>query len=64
MRLLLVEDEKTLSNALVTILKRNNYAVDANTAKAYASDVLKVDREKGFKNNYKYLKFTTTDERQ
>ena len=29
MRLLLVEDEKTLSNALVTILKHNNYAVDA-----------------------------------
>jgi len=38
--------------------------VDTNTAKAYASDVLKVDKEKGFKNNYKYLKFTTTDERQ
>lgn len=48
---------------MVTILKRNNYAVDANTAKAYASDVLKVDREKGFKNNYKYLKFTTADEK-
>lgn len=29
MRLLLVEDEKTLSNALVTILKHNNYSVDA-----------------------------------
>lgn len=29
MRLLLVEDEKTLSSALVTILKHNNYAVDA-----------------------------------
>ncbi len=29
MRLLLVEDEKTLSNALVTILKHNNYLVDA-----------------------------------
>ena len=29
MRLLLVEDEKMLSSALVTILKHNNYAVDA-----------------------------------
>lgn len=29
MRLLLAEDEKTLSNALVAILKHNNYSVDA-----------------------------------
>ena len=29
MRLLLAEDEKTLSNARVTILKHNNYSVDA-----------------------------------
>ena len=29
MRLLLAEDEKTLSNALVTILKHNSYSVDA-----------------------------------
>ena len=29
MRLLLAEDEKTLSNALVTILKHNNYSVDS-----------------------------------
>lgn len=29
MRLLLAEDEKSLSNALVTILKHNNYSVDA-----------------------------------
>lgn len=29
MRLLLAEDEKTLSNAFVTILKHNNYSVDA-----------------------------------
>lgn len=29
MKLLLAEDEKSLSNALVTILKRNNYVVDA-----------------------------------
>lgn len=29
MRLLLAEDKKTLSNALVTILKHNNYSVDA-----------------------------------
>ena len=28
-RLLLAEDEKTLSNALVTILKHNNYSVDS-----------------------------------
>ena len=29
MRLLLAEDERELSNALVTILKKNNYSVDA-----------------------------------
>ena len=29
MRILLAEDEKALSNVLVTILKRNNYSVDA-----------------------------------
>lgn len=29
MRLLLAEDEKSLSKALVTILERNNYGVDA-----------------------------------
>ena len=29
MRLLLAEDEKTLSNALVTIFKHNNYSVDS-----------------------------------
>lgn len=29
MRLLLAEDEKSLSNVLVTILKHNNYTVDA-----------------------------------
>ena len=29
MRLLLAEDEKALSNALVTIFKHNNYSVDA-----------------------------------
>ena len=28
MRLLLAEDEKELSNALVTVLKHNNYSVD------------------------------------
>ena len=28
MRLLLAEDEKALSRALVTILERNNYSVD------------------------------------
>ena len=36
MRLLLAEDEKTLSNALVTILKHNNYSVDA----VYAFEML------------------------
>ncbi len=29
MRLLLAEDEKSLSKAIVTILERNNYSVDA-----------------------------------
>ena len=29
MRLLLAEDEKDLSDALVTVLKHNNYSVDA-----------------------------------
>ena len=29
MRLLLAEDEKELSNALVTVLKHNNYSADA-----------------------------------
>lgn len=29
MKLLLAEDEKSLSNVLVTILKHNNYSVDA-----------------------------------
>lgn len=29
MRLLLAEDEHELSNALVTVLKHNNYSVDA-----------------------------------
>lgn len=29
MRILLAEDEKALSNVLVTILKYNNYSVDA-----------------------------------
>ena len=30
MRLLLAEDEKELSDALVTVLKHNNYSVDAD----------------------------------
>ena len=29
MRILLAEDEKELSNALVAILKHNNYSIDA-----------------------------------
>lgn len=40
MRLLLVEDEKALSNALVTILKHNNYSVDAVYNGADALDYL------------------------
>ena len=35
MRLLLAEDEKELSDALVAILKHNNYSVDA--VKEYVS---------------------------
>lgn len=41
MRLLLAEDEKTLSNALVTILKHNNYSVDAVYNGDDASIILK-----------------------
>ena len=29
MRILLAEDEKSLSNALVSIFKHNNYSIDA-----------------------------------
>lgn len=40
MRVLLAEDEKELSNALVTVLKRNNYTVDAVYDGEEATDYL------------------------
>jgi len=40
MRLLLAEDERELSNALVTVLKRNNYTVDAVYDGEEATDYL------------------------
>ena len=40
MRLLLAEDERALSNVLVTILKHNNYTVDAVYNGADALDYL------------------------
>lgn len=41
MRLLLAEDEEDLSRALVTVLKHNNYSVDAVYDGAEALDYLK-----------------------
>ncbi|MBR1747129.1 MAG: response regulator transcription factor [Clostridia bacterium] len=43
MRLLLAEDEIELSNALVTVLKRNNYTVDAVYDGEEATDYLMTD---------------------
>lgn len=43
MRLLLAEDEKELSNALVTIFKHNNYSVDAVYNGQDALDYLETD---------------------
>lgn len=43
MRLLLAEDEKALSKALVTILERNNYSVDAVDDGQAALDYLEAD---------------------
>lgn len=43
MRLLLAEDEKALSNALATILKHNNYSVDAVYNGRDALDYLEAD---------------------
>ena len=40
MRLLLAEDEEDLSRALVTVLKHNNYSVDAVYDGAEALDYL------------------------
>ena len=47
MRLLLAEDEKELSNALVTILKHNNYSVDAVYDGAEALDYLQAENYDG-----------------
>lgn len=47
MRLLLAEDEKALSKALVTILERNNYSVDAVNDGQAALDYLKADNYDG-----------------
>lgn len=43
MRLLLAEDERALSNALVVILKHNNYSVDAVYNGQDAIDYLETD---------------------
>ncbi|MBR0373056.1 MAG: response regulator transcription factor [Mogibacterium sp.] len=47
MRLLLAEDEKSLSRALVTILEHNNYSVDAVYDGAEALDYLAADNYDG-----------------
>jgi len=47
MRLLLAEDEKELSNALVTILKHNNYSVDAVYDGLEAMDYLQAENYDG-----------------
>ena len=47
MRLLLAEDERELSNALVTILKKNNYSVDAVYNGADALDYLEAENYDG-----------------
>lgn len=47
MRLLLAEDEKALSKALVAILERNNYSVDAVYDGQSALDYLKMDNYDG-----------------
>ncbi|MBM6924518.1 response regulator transcription factor [Pseudoflavonifractor phocaeensis] len=47
MRLLLAEDEKALSKALVTILERNNYSVDAVYDGQSALDYLEADNYDG-----------------
>ncbi|MGO5028724.1 response regulator transcription factor [Candidatus Agathobaculum pullicola] len=47
MRLLLAEDEKALSKALVTILERNNYSVDAVDNGQAALDYLEADNYDG-----------------
>ncbi|MCD8077065.1 MAG: response regulator transcription factor [Lachnospiraceae bacterium] len=47
MRLLLAEDERALSKALVTILERNNYSVDAAYDGQEALDYLEADNYDG-----------------
>ena len=47
MRLLLAEDEVDLSNALVTVLKHNNYSVDAVYDGAEALDYLETGNYDG-----------------
>lgn len=47
MRLLLAEDEKALSKALVAILERNNYSVDAVYDGQEALDYLEADNYDG-----------------
>ncbi len=47
MRLLLAEDERELSNALVTILKHNNYSVDAVYDGIEALDYLEAENYDG-----------------
>lgn len=47
MRLLLAEDEKDLSDALVTVLKHNNYSVDAVYNGEDALDYLQADNYDG-----------------
>lgn len=47
MRLLLAEDEKALSKALVAILERNNYTVDAVYDGQSALDYLEMDNYDG-----------------
>nr|WP_297282312.1 response regulator transcription factor [uncultured Agathobaculum sp.] len=47
MRLLLAEDEKALSKALITILERNNYSVDAVDDGQAALDYLEADNYDG-----------------
>ena len=47
MRLLLAEDEKALSKALVTILERNNYSVDAVYDGQAALEYLETDNYDG-----------------
>lgn len=47
MRLLLAEDEKALSKALVTILERNNYSVDAVYDGQAALEYLEMDNYDG-----------------